>query len=644
MKKLLLFIFLLSCLHINSYPQNTSPKHSYDVLNYKLYFNIYNCFKAPFPKTFDAINEIYFRVDSTLSSIKLNAVNTSLVIDSVKLQGGTNLNFTHSNNFLIIILDRTYNVNELVTVKIFYRHNQISDNAFYVANGMVFTDNPPEGARKWFPCWDKPSDKSTVNITAKVPLNVRLGSNGKLADSTVTGDTIYYHWISSDPVATYLTVLTGKVNYNMDVKYWHKLSNPSDSIPTVFYFNAGENITPVKNIVNTLLDYFSFYFGDFPFEKNGFAAIQGGSGFQWAGMENQTLISLCANCWTENLIVHEFAHQWFGDLITCGTWADVWLNESFATYMEAFWRERTGGYTAYKNNINSKAGSYFSNNSGFPVFNPQWANITPGIDSLYHYGIIYCKGACVLHLLRYTIGDSLFFASLKSYATDSASFMYQSATTADFRNRVNLISGQNLNWFFDAWLNQPNHPVYQNSYSINNLGGGNYGVDFLLKQIQTNAGFFPIPVTIKINFANNSDTTLRVMNNVNNQLFTFNFNKQPVSAVFDPGNEIVIKSATTIGVKEIVSEVPYKYELGQNFPNPFNPSTKIRFKIPEKNIVIIKLFDLLGREINTLINESLNPGGYETEFTPDRNFVSGIYFYKIQAGSYSEIKRMVYIK
>lgn len=643
MKRIIYFTFLFLLALSHSYSQNTSPKHSFDVLNYKLYFNIYNCFKTPFPKSFNATNEIYFRVDSTLNTIRLNAVNTSLVIDSVKLPNGTSLNFTHSNNFVTITLDRTYNVNELITVKIFYRHNHIADNAFYVANGMVFTDNPPEGARKWFPCWDKPSDKAKVDVTVKVPLNVRLGSNGRLADSTLTGDTIYYHWISRDPVATYLVVLTGKVNYNMDIKYWHKLSNPADSIPTLFYFNAGENINPVKNIVNNLLDYFSLHFGDYPFEKNGFAAIQGGSGFQWAGMENQTLISLCANCWTENLVVHEFAHQWFGDLVTCGTWADVWLNESFATYMEAFWRERTGGYSGYKTNINSKAASYFSNNSGFPIYNPQWANITPHIDSLYHYGIIYCKGACVLHLLRYTIGDSLFFASLKSYATDSVSFKYQSAVTADFITKVNSVSGQNLNWFFDAWLNQPNHPVYQNSYTINNLGGGNYGANFLVKQIQTNAGFFPIPVTVKINFTNSTDTTIRVMNNLNNQMFNFTFNKQPSSVQFDPANEIILKVATTIGVKEIASEVPDKYELGQNYPNPFNSMTNVKFKMQKPGTAEINLYDISGKLVNLILKEKLGAGEYEINFNADK-LPSGIYFYRLTTNGYVETRKMILLK
>ncbi len=644
---LFLIFFIFSLLYQSAIYSQT-PKHSFDVLNYQLYFDIYDCFKTPFPRSFTANNKITFKVDSTLNSINLNAVNTSLIIDSVRLINGPLLSFNHTNNILSISLDRTYNPGETVNIIIYYRHNNVIDHAFYVSNGMVFTDNPPEGARKWFPCWDKPSDKATTDLTAKVPSNVRLGSNGRLADSVVTGDTIYYHWISRDPVATYLVVMTGRVNYNIDIKYWQKPSNPNDSIPTRFYFSTGENYLTIKNIINTMLTYFSEKFGEYPFEKAGFATAASGSGFQWAGMENQTLITLCYNCWTENLAVHEFSHMWFGDMITCGTWSDIWLNEGFATFMEAFWKERTGGYTAYKNDINSKAVSYFSQNAGFPIYVPAWQNYTPSIDSLYHYGIIYCKGACVLHLLRYHLGDSIFFAALNSYATDTANFKYKNATTDEFKDRCSQVSGQNLDWFFNAWVKQPNHPVYQNSYTITDLGGGNWKLDFLIKQVQTNAGFFPAKFQIKVVFNSGPDSTVTVFNNVNNQMFTFYFDRQPTNALFDPNNYVVLKSASTIGVKEISTTAPDKYELQQNYPNPFNSSTNIKFSIPEKTFVKIKVFDLLGREVAAVVNEELTSGVYSINWNVTTNskteLSSGIYYCRMETQKFSDVKRIVLIK
>ena len=253
-----------------------TPKHSFDVLDYKLNLNIYDCFKTPYPKTFSALETIKFRVDSALNTIKLNAVNTSIAIDSVRLiRLNYPLTFSHTGDILTINMNRTYNPGEIVNVKIYYRHLSIADNAFYVYQGMVFTDCEPEGARKWYPCWDKPSDKATIDLTAKVPSNVRLGSNGRLNDSTVTADTIYYHWISKDPVSTYLVVMTAKVGYNLQILYWHKISNPADSIPIRYYYNSGENISPSSGVILDMTTYYSQKFCEHPFEKNGFTAWVG---------------------------------------------------------------------------------------------------------------------------------------------------------------------------------------------------------------------------------------------------------------------------------------------------------------------------------------------------------------------------------
>lgn len=515
----------------------SGPIHSFDVLDYKLDLDLYSCFRAPYPSSFKGSVSITFRVDSALSSISLNAVNTSLIIDSVKLSG---ILFTHSGNILVINLDRTYAVGETTQVKIYYRHNNVSDNAFYVSNGMVFTDCEPEGARKWFPCWDRPSDKATIELIAKTPGNVKLGSNGRLADSIKTGDTIYYHWISRDPVATYLVVISAKVNYGLDIVKWVNPSSPNDTTPIRFYYNSGENISNAKQIIIPMTTYYSQIFGDHPFEKNGFATLN--NQFAWGGMENQTLTSLCPGCWGENLISHEFAHQWFGDMITCATWADIFLNEGFATYTEALWYEYTGGYSAYKQDIDGDANSYLGSNPGWAISNPAWAVTTPPTNTLFNYAITYAKGACVLHMLRYVLGDSLFFTGIKSYAADP-SLKYKSAVIPDFKNVMAVASSQNLDWFFDQWIYQPNHPIYQNGYFFSQ-NGSYWEVGFQAKQTQTNTVFFKMPIEIKIGFTSGPDTLIRVMNDVNNQMFFFTFTRQPSSIQFDPNNQIVLKNAT----------------------------------------------------------------------------------------------------
>ena len=516
-------------------------QHSFNAINYKLNLDLFNCFISPYPKSFTGSVILTFQVDSTLNSIKLNAVNSSLVIDSVRLAG---VSFSHSSNILTINLNRTYNVGETAQVKIYYKHNNVTDGALYVSNGFLFTDCEPEGARKWFPCWDKPSDKATLDLTTRVPATVKLGSNGYLADSTRNADTIYYNWISNDPIATYLMVMTGKVNYNLDIVYWNKISNPNDSIPIRFYWNQGENVSALNSMkikVPQMMTTYSQLFGEHPFEKNGFATVN--NQFVWGGMENQTLTSLCPNCWDESLIAHEFAHQWFGDMITCATWADIWLNEGFATYTEALWLEHLYGYSSYKSDIVSDASTYLSSNPGWAISDPNWAIVTPNVNTLFNYAITYMKGACVLHLLRYVMGDADFFDGLYSYANDP-DLKYKSAVIPDFKEHMNTAYGEDLSWFFDEWIYQPNHPVYQNQYWFQNISTNIWEVGFVARQTQTNSSFHKMPIEIKLSFSTGADTTIRVMNDSNNQIYSWNFNRQPISIAFDPSNNIVLKTAS----------------------------------------------------------------------------------------------------
>lgn len=512
--------------------------HSYDALHYALDLDIYNCFISPYPKSFKASVTITLRADSVITNIQLNAVNTSIQIDSVRMAA---VSVNHTGNIALLTLDRTYTPGETLQVKIYYQHKNVTDNAFYVSNGFVFTDCEPEGARKWFPCWDKPSDKATMELRARVPATVKLGSNGRLADSVKTGDTIYYHWVSRDPVATYLFVISAKVNYNLDIVNWVHPTNPAKNFPIRFYYNSGENVANAKNLIVPMTNFFTSIYGDHPFEKNGFATLN--SQFSWGGMENQSLTSLCPGCWSEMLLAHEYAHQWFGDMITCATWADIFLNEGFATFSESLWLEHTGGPSAYKSDVLSNASSYMNSNPGWAISNPAWAVTTPGVNTLFNTAITYSKGAVVLHLLRYAIGDAAFFAGMRQYAED-VQVKYKSAVIADFQAVMSQASGQDLSWFFNQWIFQPNHPLYANKYWITTAGQNQWQVGFIGKQTQTNTVFFKMPIEIKVTFQGGTDTTMRVFHESNDQMFTFIFNRQPLSVSFDPNNQIVIKTAS----------------------------------------------------------------------------------------------------
>lgn len=631
-------MFLLSLL-CNTLMQarelRSGPAYAIDILDYKMEIDLFHCFAAPYPNDFTGSLIITVKADSAIQLMKLNAATFSLQIDSVGLAATS---FSHSNNLLTIILNRLYSSGEVFSIRIFYRHLDVHDNYFTAGNGMVFTNCEPEGARFWFPCHDVPSDKATFEITATTPLNVTLASNGILADSTVHGDTLKYRWVSTDPVATYLAVIAASNNYLLKTLYWQKISNPADSIPIRFYYHPGENITPVSDVILSLTDFYSQIFCEYPFRKGGFASMN--ELFYGGGMENQTLITLCYTCWRESLAAHEYAHMWFGDMITCATWADLWLNEGFATWTTVYWQEQSQGYESYKSFLITKyALPYLANNPGYPISDSSYAIRTPSFDTLFNTYITYMKGACMVHQLRYVLGDSLFLRTLKAYVTDTA-LRYKSATIGDLMKVTNKVTGGNYDWFFHDWVFQPNHPVYQNTYEILHDGANSFTVNFLAKQTQTAPSFFRMILPLKVFFADSTDTIVRVMNNLNNQLFSLNFSRQPVRLVFDPDTNIMLKEGSTgLGIIEPAdNRVPVS--LFQNIPNPAGNITDIPYLLRDPMHVRLEIFDVSGRMVSVPF-DGFTPAGRHMITLDCSETVAGTYFYRMTAGKYSMTMKMV---
>jgi aminopeptidase N len=334
-------------------------------------------------------------------------------------------------------------------------------------------------------------------------------------------------------------------------------------------------------------------------------------------------------------------------MITCGTWADIWLNEGFATYCEALWYEHTGGYASYKSDIVGDANGYLSGNPGWPIYNPSWAENTPPTGTLFNTAITYNKGACVLHMFRYLLQDTtLFFNCLRQYATDTTNFKFKNSVTDDFVAKMSAVAGQDLTWFFDEWVKQPNHPVYANIYQFTG-GGSSWQVGFQANQTQTNTVFHKMPIVLNISFATGPDTSIRVMNDANNQIWWWPFNRQPISFAFDPNNDIVLKQGSTVqgiinGI-ENQNEIPGTFALYQNYPNPFNPVTRISYDIPKRANVTLKIYNVIGQLVMQPVNEVKEPGKYNLEFDAS-NLPSGVYYYEIKVGSLTDTRKMVLIK
>ncbi len=556
--KILLLIFLQF-----SFLNAQEKDKGFDILHYKLNLDLYDCFIEPFPHSFKGFIEIKIKAENDLTEIYLDASNSSITIDSIILpaqsfihpisQSKALIRYSHNNGKLNISFNSTINKDDSLIFAIYYSHLNVRDNSFFSDNGMVFTNNAPEGARNWFPCYDHPSDKATFELIAKTPNNVLLGSNGSLIDSTQISDTTFYHWKSRDPIATYLTVISAKVDYKLDIVEWNNLET-KENIPVRFYWNEGENesnLNSIKKQIIPIMDFFSGLFGTYPFEKNGFATLN--EHFVYGGMENQTLISLCPNCWEEMLIVHEFAHTWCGNMITLENWSDVWLNESFATYCEGLWIEHNWGLDAYKSYFKNESERYFRENPGFPIYNILWNEETPPSNILYNGPIIYSKGACILYMFRETVGDSLFFEVLKSYSGHKR-FRYANASTEDFISVVNKITGQDYTKYFYQWLRTSDHPVYQNYYVITE-DEGEWRIDLTINQVQDNETTYELEIKLKIIFSDGTEDVITIKNTKRAENYFFTYKNDPLVLQFDPYNEIILKESETIKIDAI--EITY---------------------------------------------------------------------------------------
>ena len=217
----------------------------------------------------------------------------------------------------------------------------------------------------------------------------------------------------------------------------------------------------------------------------------------------------------------------------------------------------------------------------------------------------------------------------------------KNVVTDDFVQKMNDMSGQDLHWFFNEWLKEPNHPQYDNTCSID---PGTHTAVVTLNQTQHNAPFFTMPVELRFSYDTGPDSTIRVLNNVNNQEFIFTFTRNPTSVVFDPDDNIVLKeNGSIVSVKQAAAIRPLSYNLDQNYPNPFNPATHFGFTIADTRLVTLKIYDVLGKEVATVLNTTMNPGAYSIPWNADA-LPSGIFFYRLEAGQFVQTKKMILLK
>lgn len=491
---------------------------------------------------------------------------------------------------------------------------------------VIWSLSEPFGAKDWFPCKNAPSDKAdSSDVWITVPEELTAVSNGLLTETLNNGNnTMTFKWKNSYPIAQYL-ISVAVTDYSLYKDYFRYSVNDSMQVTHYIYPEDLENLIPQLDKTVNMLSIFSEIFGEYPFIREKYGHAQ----FSWGGgMEHQTISSM--GSFGDGIIAHELAHQWFGDKITCRNWHHIWLNEGFATYSEGLYIENTQGISAYDHFIKTRMLDAKKASGTIYVQNVN------SVSEIFNSYRSYAKGGIVLHMLRGVIGDSAFFRTLKEYINDT-SLAYGTAVTEDFRDIAESVSGIDLDWFFNEWIYGENYPRYNISWTYEQNPVFGNDVKVIITQAQnSNPAFFTMPVDIKIH-TNISDSVYTVFNSAQSQEFLFNVAGTLSSVTFDPFNKILKEKTGDEPVESI------EFRLGQNYPNPFNPFTVISYTVRAADNVLLKVFDLSGREVKTLVNEKQKPGNYEVRYSPE-NLSSGVYFYKLSSGDMAETKKMVYIK
>ncbi|MEX1257598.1 MAG: M1 family metallopeptidase [Gemmatimonadota bacterium] len=339
----------------------------------------------------------------------------------------------------------------------------------------AFADNWPDRARYWFPANDHPSDKATVSFTVHAPEGKRVIANGVQvgapvpADSSRTGGIgglVTWRWESRVSIPTYLMVVGVAEMEVLDQGLAACGRAPASPRPdgcvevTGWAFPADlEHAAQVFARAPQMVDLYAGLLGPYPFEK--LANVQ--SSTRFGGMENASAIfyseqAIAQRRDIEGTVAHEIAHQWFGNSVTPAEWSHLWLSEGFASYLGPYFWEHAESDAAFKSRITRARAEYLDSDVvGRPVVDESVSNL---LDLLNENS--YEKGALVLHMLRWVMGDRAFFAGLQRYYLRHAG---GNVVTADFQRAMEDEYGQSLEWFFQPWLYRPGYPVFRTAWS-----------------------------------------------------------------------------------------------------------------------------------------------------------------------------------
>ena len=542
-----------------------------------------------------------------------------LEIDSI-VQRGEKVNFLHNNNKIEIPLFSELSINGSDSFKIYYQgepaeggfgsfkksvHNEIP---------IIWTLSEPYGAMEWWPCKQSLIDKiDSIDIFVKTPEEYRTASNGVLVSDSVSNGFRIMHWKHRFPIATYLVAIA-VTNYSYYSDYL-ELEN-GDSIEILNYVYP-EDLEDAKMNTPATIQIMKLYnniIGEYPFAKEKYGHAQFGWG---GGMENQTM-SFVTN-FKFGLIAHELAHQWFGDYITLSSWHDIWLNESFATYMAALTIEnlksKSDWYAWKKGSVEQ-----ITSSPGGSVF----VYDTTSVSRIFNTRLSYTKGGYLLHMLRWVLGDEAFFEGLRSYFNDPE-IANGFAQNQQFVQHMEMAGDTSLTEFFNDWYYGEGYPIY--TIEFGTTENGKILVELSQSTSHNSVDFFEMPVPVRLYNQDKTDSAdFRLINTQDDQQFSLSVDFDVANVVIDPDLWLISKRNENLNVSNELPDNILKVH-----PNPTN--NHLYITVSTGAIVSgLSLYDVDGK---LLKNYAVNTRDIDLS-----GFVPGIYFLNIKTSEGEFIRKI----
>jgi len=557
-------------------------------------------------------------------------LHQDLQIDSILDAQSNRYKFSSVNDEIYVPLSAALQTNQSFSFKIYYHGTPPSGASAAIGNGfsndfstnygtrVTWSLSQPYVAKEWWPCKQSLTDKiDSVKIHVTTSSINKVGSNGLLKNIVPLPNNKHrYEWESKYPIDYYLiSVSVGNYFENID---YAKPKGIQDSILILSYLYNEQAYTDNKKTLGECKDVLSYYsecFGLYPFYKEKYGhSMAPFSG----GMEHQTMTTLGVISY--DVMVHELAHQWFGDKVTCSSWSDLWLNEGFATYAELLAYEKF--YPQYlANKLLSKM------NGAKQGYGSVFISDTASVERLFNSNLTYNKGGIVLHMLRWYIGDSLFFKSLKTYTNQ---FAFQTANTQNFKAICEQVSGKDLTAFFQEWIMGTGYPNYQINWNYTN-GTAHFNV------FQTNyqgaGNLFSIDLPIRLFFANGDSTDIHLQGNalatnytklnVADSIIRVEFNsKRQIMA-----NGIVSKDTMLTSIHEIIEK-----PLLNLYPNPCDEKLSVHASMQMP--IELSLFDMSGKLLRSVIQTKEE----ETILLPE---TEGVYVIQVKNTQHQSIHKII---